>query len=78
MKAKGPHFLSIINDLLHNFRAKIEYQAGKSTLIINNVTKGDTGTFTCVADNGVGDPAMAKADVIVKCEFVKMIALLSV
>src|SRR5260221_639107 len=48
-------------------RTLVEYVSGVSRLTIPNVVKGDSGVFTCTASNGLGVPATANADLLVKC-----------
>lgn len=40
-----------------------------ATLMVNNVTKSDTGQFICEVANGIGTKATAPAHLIVKCKF---------
>ena len=44
------------------------YENGKSTMTISNVTKIDSGVFVCTVNNGIGKPATANAEFIVKCK----------
>ena len=37
-------------------------------IVIYNVSKEDTGTFVCVASNGIGTSATKPVQLIVKCE----------
>ena len=41
---------------------------GRAFLTVINVSRHDAGTFECVAFNGIGKEAVAKAQLIVKCE----------
>ncbi len=40
----------------------------RTYLTVGNVTKDDSGTFLCTANNGIGEPATAEAHLIVKCK----------
>lgn len=44
-------------------------EAGRSTVVVDNVTVGDAGTYVCVAENSVGS-IRALAFVRVRGEFV--------
>ncbi len=50
-------------------RTTTEFSDQKSVLQVANVTKEDSGLFTCTVNNGIGDAAEATAQLIVKCEF---------
>ncbi|XP_042902394.1 nephrin isoform X3 [Parasteatoda tepidariorum] len=47
-------------------RTRQSIENGRSYLIINNVTKDDSGVFLCVADNGIGNEARKASTLIVK------------
>ena len=40
----------------------------KSNLHITNITKDDSGSFLCTANNGIGVTATAASHLIVKCK----------
>ena len=46
-----------------------EYSGSKASLTVSNVTKEDSGTFVCTANNGIGESATGKANLIVKCKY---------
>ncbi|XP_054719088.1 nephrin-like [Uloborus diversus] len=47
-------------------RARQSFENGRSYLIINNVTRDDSGVFLCIADNGIGAEAQKASTLIVK------------
>ncbi|GFX09894.1 histone-lysine N-methyltransferase SETMAR [Trichonephila clavipes] len=54
-------------DMVHKTHEKLEW--GRAYLTIVNVSRQDSGVFECVAYNGIGSEAVAKAQLIVKCIF---------
>ncbi|KAJ8316449.1 hypothetical protein KUTeg_006463 [Tegillarca granosa] len=48
-------------------KTKQTYEDGKSILTVHELKREDSGTFTCTADNGIGDPAVKEAQLVVKC-----------
>jgi hypothetical protein len=50
-------------------RALPSYAEGVGTLIIENVEKTDSGTFTCLAHNGIGESTQQTIELTVKCKF---------
>ncbi|GFT02554.1 nephrin [Nephila pilipes] len=51
-------------DMVHKSHEKLEW--GRAYLTIVNVSRQDSGVFECVAFNGIGSEAVAKAQLIVK------------
>ncbi|XP_076438508.1 nephrin-like [Babylonia areolata] len=49
-----------------NLKTKQRVDGTKSYLTVYELAREDTGSFTCVADNGVGQPASKDAQLIVK------------
>ncbi|KAG8196719.1 hypothetical protein JTE90_023227 [Oedothorax gibbosus] len=47
-------------------RTRSSIENGRSYLIINNVTREDSGVFLCVADNGIGNEAQKASTLVVK------------
>lgn len=47
-------------------RTKQSIENGRSYLIMNNVTREDSGIFYCVADNGIGSEAQKSSILLVK------------
>ncbi|XP_055938972.1 nephrin-like isoform X2 [Argiope bruennichi] len=47
-------------------RTRQSIENGRSYLIINNVTREDSGIFLCVADNGIGNEAQKASTLVVK------------
>ena len=47
---------------------------GLAKLTVPNVTKEDSGTFVCTADNGVKEAVSAEAKLVVKCEFYRTLS----
>ncbi|KFM57797.1 Nephrin, partial [Stegodyphus mimosarum] len=47
-------------------RTRQSMENGRSYLIINNVTREDSGIFLCVADNGIGNEAQKASTLVVK------------
>ncbi|KAL3885782.1 hypothetical protein ACJMK2_025820 [Sinanodonta woodiana] len=47
-------------------RTRESYQDGVGMLIIEELAKGDSGKFTCVADNGVGSAVTAEVELLVR------------
>ena len=39
------------------------------TLPLNNIAKGDRGTYICTASNGIGQNATANATITVQCKY---------
>lgn len=50
-------------------KTKQRSEGSKSYLTVYELVREDTGTFKCIADNGIGDPATRNAKLIVKCKF---------
>lgn len=50
-------------------RTRSSIENGRSYLIINNVTREDSGVFLCVADNGIGNEAQKTSTLVVKREY---------
>lgn len=50
-------------------RTRQSIENGRSYLIINNVTKEDSGIFLCVADNGIGSEAQKASTLLVKRKY---------
>jgi len=49
-------------------RALPSYVDGIGTLLIESLKKTDSGSFTCIADNGIGTPVEKTVELKVKCE----------
>ncbi|KAJ8316232.1 hypothetical protein KUTeg_006246 [Tegillarca granosa] len=45
-------------------KTKQTYEDGKSILTVHELKREDSGTFTCTADNGIGDPAVKEAQLV--------------
>lgn len=61
-----PDMVSWKRDDFDMTRALPTYEDGVGTLTIESLEKTDSGTFTCVADNGVGEPVEQSVDLNVK------------
>ena len=44
------------------------FEEEKSYLTVYNVTKADSGSFKCIAQNGIGTANIKVADLVVKCK----------
>ena len=51
-------------------RALPSYTEGVGTLVIENVKKTDSGHFTCLAFNEIGDSTQQTVELTVKCKFI--------
>ena len=49
-----------------------ETVAAVSKLVVYNVTKEDSGTFVCTANNGIKAAVSADAKLVVKCEMLRI------
>ena len=49
-------------------RTSVEYADGRSVLHVSDVTKSDSGIFLCTANNKIGEPTTANAELLVKCK----------
>lgn len=49
-------------------KTKQRSEGSKSYLTVYELVREDTGTFKCIADNGIGEPATRNAKLIVKCK----------
>lgn len=52
-----------------NFRTKQTMERNRSLLIIHNVSRDDSGSYDCLAFNGIGYEDSATANLVVKREF---------
>ena len=50
-------------------KTKQRREGSKAYLTVYELVREDTGSFKCIADNGIGSPATRNAKLVVKCQF---------